>query len=152
MLWTVHGLKDADWLLDGMCSHAKHMLLLTERWTSKNSPPPNIPGHKCIHSPGRKGPTGSASGGRCIYVYDNIAHHVKQCTDHCTSERLWVNISGPIHTSVSATFPRKAPHPTYPLKRDQYGYPSPRWQRVWSVSTRGVTFSWVGNSMHAHQP
>jgi hypothetical protein len=98
MLWNVHGLKDTDWLLDGMCRHTKHMLLLTETWTTKNSPPPHIPDHTCIHAPGRKPPTGRASGGICIYVSDNIAHHVKQCTDRCTSERLWVKVSAHIGT------------------------------------------------------
>jgi hypothetical protein len=72
------------------------MLLLTETWATNNPRPPNIPDHTCIHAPGRKGPTGRASGG--IYVSDNIAHHVKQCTDHCTSERLWLKISAHIGT------------------------------------------------------
>jgi hypothetical protein len=84
-------------ILDAMCLHDKHILLLTETWTTKNSMPPHVPGYTLFHVPGRVS-RGRSAGGICVYVSENISHLVQQCGDHCTAEKLWVKVSAEIGT------------------------------------------------------
>ena len=98
MLWNVNGLENTAWLMDSMCRHPKHLLLLTETHTSTESPPPHIPGYQNIHAPERRAIKGKTHGGICIYIPDSISRHITHCIDRCTPDKLWIKISAQIGT------------------------------------------------------
>ena len=92
-----YGVKYGE--LEQVCLAGKHILLLTETWTTEESPPPDLPGYEVIQIPGSRQRVGRASGGLALYVSEQISHLVSACRSRSSKETLWVKVEASIGLS-----------------------------------------------------